>query len=189
MALAMTTIPPMDPILVAKRLPKLSERAMRDAIVSVSLARERGAHVAGPRALADDALLRFERLVHRVAHAPVRPALLFAERDRILGDLQTFSRGRLASRLFAVRRRDVVCVGGAARPFDAVVRGRRGGLYGVVFRRLAGDGKRLDAMRAIRNAARAYCGEGLRGVLVYDFGSGAVRMLRCGACPVELVAA
>lgn len=179
----------MDPILAAKRLPKLSERAMRDAIVSVSLARERGARVAGPRLLADEALVRFEHLVRRAAIAAIRPALLFAERDRILIELQTFVRARLASRLFAVRRRDVVAVGAAARPFDAVLRGRRGGFYGVVFRRLANDGKRLDAMRAIRNAARAYRGEGLRGVLVYDFGAGTVRMLRCGACAIELVAA
>ena len=182
-------MPPMDPILAAKRLPKLSERAMRDAIVGASLARENGARVTGPRLLADEALLRFEHLVRRAVHAAVRPALLFAERDRILADLKTFSRGRLASRLFAVRRRDVIAVGGAARPFDAVLRGRRGGLYGVVLRRLANDGKRLDAMRAIRNAARAYRGEGLRGVLVYDFGTGAVRMLRCGASAIELVAA
>ncbi len=188
MALAMRTMPPMDPILAAKRLPKLSERAMREAIVSVSLARERGSRVPGPRMLADDALVRFERLVRR-AGCTVRPALLFAERNRILADLQIFARGRLASRLFAVRRRDVAAVGAAASPFDAVVRGRRDGLYGVVFRRLANDGKRLDAMRAIRNAARAYRGEGLRGVLVYDFRAGTIRMLRCGASAVELVAA
>jgi hypothetical protein len=188
MALAMRTMPLMDPLLAAKRLPKLSERAMREAIVGVSLARERGARVAGPRMLADEALLRFERLVRRAGHA-IRPALLFAERDRILADLQTFVRSRLASRLFAIRRRDVAAVGDAARPFDAILCGRRGGLYGVVFRRLANDGKRLDTMRAIRNAARAYRGEGLRGVLVYDFGTGTIRMLRCGACAVELVAA
>lgn len=187
MALTVRTLSSMDPILAAKRLPKLSERAMREAIVSVSLARERGA-AAGPRMLADDALVRFERLVRR-AGQPIRPALLFAERDRVLADLQTFVRGRLASRLFAVRRRDVVALGDSARPFDAVLYGRRGGLYGVVFRRLANDGKRLDAMRAIRNAARAYRGKGLRGVLVYDFGTGTIRMLRCGASTVELVAA
>ncbi len=178
----------MDPILAAKRLPKLSERAMREAIASVSLAREHGAGTAGPRVLADDALIRFERLVRRAGLA-IRPALLFAERNRILGDLQKFVRSRLASRLFAIRRRDVVALGAAARPFDAVLYGRRGGLYGVVFRRLANDGKRLDAMRAIRNAARAYRGKGLRGVLVYDFGTGTIRMLRCGASAVELVAA
>jgi hypothetical protein len=119
----------------------------------------------------------------------VRPALLFAERDRIVGDLQKFVAGRLASRLFAVRRRDVVAVGQEAGAFDAIVRGRRGGIYGVVLRRLARDGKRLEAMRAIRAAAGAYRGESLRGILVYDFATGTVRTLRCGECTVELTAA
>jgi hypothetical protein len=181
--------PAMDPILVAQRLPRLAERAMREAIVSLSLSRERNVRYPTQRALADEALIRFERMVQRAARDGIRPALLFAERDRIVGELQRFVAGRLASRLFAVQRRDVVAVGEAAGAFDAIVRGRRDGIYGVVFRRLARDGKRLEAMRAIRGAARAYRGEGLRGVLVYDFTAGTVRMLRCGACAVELSAA
>ena len=162
---------------------------MREAIVCLSLARERGPAYPTQRARADDALVRFEHMVQRVARDGIRPALLFAERDRIVGELQAFVTGRLASRLFAVRRRDLVAVGREAVPFDAIVRGRRGGNYGVVFRRLVRDGKRLEAMRAIRSAARAYRGDDLRGVLVYDFATATVRTLRCGASAVELSAA
>jgi hypothetical protein len=179
----------MDPILVAQRLPKLAERAMRNAIVSLSLTHDGGGRRVTQRALVNDALIRFERLVQRVAGDGIRPALLFAERDRMVRELRTFIESRLASRLFAVRRRDVVAIGRAAGVFDAVVRGRRGAVYGVVFRRLARDGRRLEAMRAIRSAAREYRGEGLGGVLVYDFSAGTVRTLRCGERPVELSAA
>lgn len=179
----------MDPILLAQRLPKLAERAMREAIVALSLARESGGRSVSQRALADDALIRFERLVQGVASDGVRPALLFAERDRIVRELRTFATSRLASRLFAVRARDVVAVGREAGAFDAIVRGRCGGAYGVVFRRLMPDGRRLEAMRAMRRAARDHGGEGLRGVLVYDFSAGSLRTLRCGTRPVELSAA
>ena len=179
----------MDPILAAQRLPKLAERAMRDAIVTLALSGEMGGRNATQRALANDALIRFERMVQRAAGDGIRPALLFAERDGIVRDLRTFAATRLASRLFAVRRRDVVAVGRDAGAFDALVRGRRGGVYGVVFRRLARDGRRLEAMRAIRVAARRWPGERLRGVLVYDFAAGTVRTLRCGERSVELSAA
>jgi len=182
-------MPAMDPILAAKRLPKLSERAMREAVVAMSLARTANSSPPKLYTITDDALIRFERIVRRLVPDGVRPALLFAERNRVARELQTFARGRLASRLFAVHRRDVVALGAAARPFDAVVRGRRDGLYGVVLRRLERDGRRLDAIRAIRSAARAYRGEGLRGVLVYDFASGSIRVLRCGVRAVELTAA
>jgi len=168
-----------DPLLAADRLPKLAERAMRDAIVT-----RRSRHL-----LVDTALIRFEELVQRGARDGIRPALLFAERDRIVRELGRFAHSRLAARLFAIDSRDVASVARAARPFDAVVRGKRGGLYGVVFRRLASDGRRLESMRAIRNAARAYGPDRLRGVLVYDFSSGATRTLRCGNRPVELTAA
>jgi hypothetical protein len=168
-----------DPLLAADRLPKLAERAMRDAIVT---RRSR-------QLLVDDALIRFEQLVQRGARDGIRPALLFAERDGIVRELGRFVQTRLATRLFAIDSRDVASVARAARPFDAIVRGKRGGLYGVVFRRLATDGRRLESMRAIRNAANAYRPEKLRGVLVYDFTTGAVRTLRCGTRPVELTAA
>src|SRR5215469_4869468 len=127
----------MDPILVADRLPKLAERAMRNAILAQSLVGDRAGRRVTPRPLVDDALIRFEAMVARVAHDGIRPALLFAERDRIVRELTRFAAGRLAARLFAVKKRDVVAVASEARPFDAIVRGRRGGLYGVVFRRLA----------------------------------------------------
>ena len=168
-----------DPLLAADRLPKLAERAMRDAIVT---RRSR-------QLLVDDALIRFEQLVQRGARDGIRPALLFAERDRIVRELGRFMQSRLAVRLFSIHQRDVASVARAARPFDAIVRGKRGGLYGVVFRRLATDGRRLESMRAIRNAANGHGPEKLRGVLVYDFASGAVRTLRCGARPIELSAA
>jgi hypothetical protein len=168
----------MDPILAADRLPKLAERAMRSAIL---------AH--DHRPLIDDALIRFERMVQRVASDGIRPALLFAERDRIVRELTRFASSRLAARLLAVRKRDVVAIAKEARPFDAIVRGRRGGFYGVVFKRLARDGRRLEALRSIRSAAANHVVEGLRGVLVYDFTAGSVRTLRCGTRPVELTAA
>jgi hypothetical protein len=175
----------LDPLLAADRLPKLAERAMRDAILDSVTRRRR----ASQRVLVDDALLRFEALVARAAPDGIRPAILFAERDRIVGDLGRFARSRLARRLFAIHRDDVAAIGERAKPFDAIVRGRRGGLYGVILRRLPGDGRRLESMRAMRGAAAAYRQAPLLGVLVYDFGTAKVRTLRCGARPVELSAA
>jgi hypothetical protein len=182
----------MDPILAAERLPKLAARAMRSAIVAAASAPLRGefARTVTHRSLVNDALIRFERGVQRMASNGIRPALLFAERDRIVRELKAFCDSRLAARLFALRKRDVVAVGPAAAPFDAIVRGRRGGAYGVVFRRLASDGRRLDAMRTIQRAAqRARIGSPLRGVLVYDFRAGNVRTLRLAGRSVELSAA
>ena len=181
----------MDPILAAERLPKLAARAMRGAIVAAAL-RPAGSQFRAVthRSLVNDALIRFERSVQRAVSGGIRPALLFAERDRIVRELRTFCDGRLAARLFALRKRDVAAVGRAAAPFDAVVRGRRGGVYGVVFRRLPSDGRRLDTMRRIQHAAeRPRAGEPLRGVLIYDFGAGTVRTLRCAGRTVELSAA
>lgn len=180
--------PPMDPILAAQRLPRLAERAMRHVIVVGSLRPERGARRFGPRVLADDALVCFERLALRSSPG-VRPALLFSERNRIVAEVQAFLRSRLAARLFAVRPRDIVALGKPAAPFDALIRGRRGGIYGVVLRRLARDGRRLETIRAIRRAARSNRIAGLRGVLVYDFATASVRTLRCGVSTIELSAA
>jgi hypothetical protein len=180
----------MDALLLADRLPKLAERAMRSAILAAAFSRARGdQRRVTYRALIDDALVRFERASLRIGSDGIRPALLFAERDRIVAELRRFLESRLASRLFAVRRRDIVALGRDAAPFDASVRGRRGGIYGVVFRRLARDGRRLEAMRAIRAAASGSSELQLQGVLVYDFASGSVRTLRCGERPVELSAA
>src|SRR5580704_14048613 len=102
----------MDPILAAERLPKLAARAMRSAIVAAALRPPRGGPVRGVthRSLVNDALIRFERGVQRIASSGIRPALLFAERDRIVRELRAFIDGRLAARLFALRRRDVVAV-------------------------------------------------------------------------------
>ncbi len=180
----------MDALLLADRLPKLAENAMRAAIVASAALHARGDdRRITPRSLVDDALVRFERNAIRVASDGVRPALLFAERDRILTELGGFAGSRLAARLFRLRRRDVLALGRAAAPFDALVRGRSGGTYGVVFRRLARDGRRLETMRAIRAAARRHRDGALRGVLVYDFASSTVRTLRCGTRTVELAAA
>ena len=181
-------MPPMDPFLAAKRLPKLSERAMREAIVSVSLAREHGARVAGPRMLADEALVRFERFVRRAGRA-IRPALLFAERDRILADLQTFAaqslglaavRGSPARRCRRWRRRQSVrrdSAGASRRSLRRRVppaRQRR-----KAARHDARNSQRGSSLSGRRSARRA----GVR------FRAGTIRMLRCGASAVELVAA
>ena len=163
--------PDMDPILAANRLPSLAERATRAAIAAHCLGRTAGRRVT-PRALVNDALIRFERAVQRVAGDGIRPALLFAERDRIVRELRTFAESRLALRLVALHRRDVVAFGEPAHPFDAIVRGRRGGVYGLIFRRLAPGSDRLETMRAMRAAALEYREEPLRGVLVYDLRSG-----------------
>ena len=158
---------------------------MRNAIVG-GIARGRRF---SERVLVDDALMRFEEMVARAAPDGIRPAVLFAERDRIVRDLGRFARSRLASRLFAIHRDKVAAIDDSARPFDAIVRGRRGDLYGVILRRLPSDGRRLESMRAMRGAATAYRHAHLLGVLVYDFATGRVRTLRCGARPVELSAA
>jgi hypothetical protein len=175
----------LDPLLVADRLPKLAERAMRDTILAHVTRTRRFSQ----RALVDDALTRFEGMVAHAAPDGIRPAILFAERDRILHELGGFARSRLAARLFAVHRDDVAAIDESARPLDAIVCGRRGGLYGVILRRLPSDGRRLESMRAMRGAAASYPQAPLLGVIVYDFTTARVRTLRCGARPVELSAA
>lgn len=174
---------------MAQRLPALAERAMREAIVEQSLSRRGDRRRPTPRGLADDALTRFEQFARRFAGDDVRAAALFGERERIVDELGTFLKRRLAARLFAVPRKDVIALGRDAGAFDALVRGRNGGAYGVVFRRLPRDGRRLETMRSIRRAARDSRLDDLRGVLVYDFTAGSVRTLRCGDRTVELAAA
>lgn len=165
----------MDPLLAANRLPKLAERAMRAAVLT-ALEHDRMT----PRALVNDALIRFERAVGREATDGVRPALLFAERDRIVRELRGFIDGRLAARLAALRKRDVLSIGRDAAPFDAIVRGKRGGYFAVLFRRLPAGGARLEVLRRMRKAAYAYTATPISGVLAYDFTGGRVRILRCG---------
>lgn len=173
----------MDPLLAADRLPHLAERAMRAAVLAaVTMGRMT------PRSLVNDALIRFERVVGREATTGVRPALLFAERDRIVRELRGFIDGRLAARLAALRKRDVLVVARDAAPFDAIVRGRRGGYFAVLFRRLPADGRRLELLRRVRKAAVAYTATPIVGVLVYDFASGRVSVLRCGDDVTSLAA-
>ena len=129
-----------------------------------------------PRALVDDALLRFETAAAQDIGVGIRPALLFSERDRIVRDLRTFIDGRLAARLAALRRSCVLLAGRDAAPFDAIVRGRDGSAYAVLFRRLAEDGRRLDTMRRVRGAMKR-ARTPVCGVLVYDFVRGNARLV------------
>jgi hypothetical protein len=152
-----------DPILAAGRLPRLAERAMREAIL-FALARRR----CTPRALIDQALLRFERAAGRSATGAARPCVLFAERDRIVRELRAFIDSRLAARLAALHRRSLSATGRAAAPFDAIVRNRRGRTYGVVFRRVPPDGRRLELLRRAQTALEG-AGTPVDGVLLYDF--------------------
>ena len=163
----------MDPLLAVSRLPKLAQRAMRTAIISALERRKMT-----PRALINEALMRFERGVQNEAPEGVRPALLFTERDRIVRELRGFIDGRVAARLAAVGARDLYALGKKAAPFDAIVRNRFGDSYAVIFRRLPLDGRRLDVLRRAGNAAQRYSKIPLRGVLVYDFCSGSARLVR-----------
>ena len=160
----------MDPILAAKALPSHAGRAMRAAILE-ALAEGR----LTPRSLVDRALVGFERRARR--HGAVRPALLFAERDRIARELRAFIDGKLAARLQALRRGDLLALGQAARPFDLLVRNRRGRVYAVVFRRLPRDGRRLERFAKMREAAQHATRTPVHGVLVYDFSRGAALLL------------
>jgi hypothetical protein len=161
----------MDPLIVARRLPRIAERAMRAAI-------RKGIANGGitARALVGDALAGFDARVARELGAGPRSALLFAERNRIARELRAFAERRLAARLCALRRRDVIAVGADASPFDAVVRNRRGRRYAIVLRRLPCDGTRLELLGRMRIAAKR-ARTPVDGVLVYDFGDASVRLL------------
>lgn len=161
----------MDPLLAAERLPRLAERAMRVAIVTCLTQRRMT-----PRTLVDRALVAFESAVTSRLGG-VRPALLFSERDRIVCELRAFVDGRLAARLRALRRVDLVAVGSRAAPFDIVVRNRRGRLYAVVFRRLPRDGRRLALLQRILAAVQTATRTPVDGVLVYDLSRGAALRL------------
>jgi hypothetical protein len=161
----------MDPLLAVRRLPQLAQRAMVAAILT-AIDRARFT----PRSLVNDALMRFERAVQAEIADGVRPALLFAERDRIVRELRRFIDARLAARIAALRRRDIVALGAEAAPFDAIVRNRAGRCYGLVLRRLPADGGRLEVIRRARLAQYA-ARTPLNGVLLYDFGSGVARLV------------
>jgi hypothetical protein len=159
-----------DPLLAARRIPRLAELAIRDAVVR---ALEGGRMT--PRALVDAALLRFQTAASRYAH-DVRPALLFTERDRIVRELRTFVDGRLAARLGALRRDRIIAAGRAAAPFDAIVRDRRGRAIAVLIRRLPADGRRLDLLQRVR-AAMQQTRTPVDGVLIYDLVRGRVALV------------
>jgi hypothetical protein len=172
----------MDPLLAADRLPSLAVAAMRGAIV--------GALALGRRptvgSLVNDALVRFERNVQLKAPDGVRPALLFAQRDRILRGVREFLDGRFSARLFKLRERDVIALGDAARPFDAIVRAKDGRLHAVVFRALPRDGRSLESLRRIRSAAvRGFSARQISSVLVWDLDAACSRRLNVqgGAAP------
>ncbi len=132
-----------------------------------------------PRAVVDRALVTFEAAVERRG---IRPALLFAERDRIVRELHAFLESRLAARLRALPRRNLIATGAAAAPFDALVRTRRGHAYAVVFARLPSDGRRLAMLQRMRAAVPTATRTPVDGVLVYDFSRAvALRLDQAGA--------
>lgn len=143
---------------------------MRTAIVRSLLA-----GTMTPRTIVDRALVDFEAAVKRLG--TVRPALLFAERDRIARELHAFVASRLARRLRAQRRPAVVAVGRAAAPFDIVIRNRAGASYAVVLRRLPGDGRRLAFLQRVRAATQTTTRKPVDGILVYDFARGTTVLL------------
>lgn len=166
--------PEMDPLLAAEMLPRLADLAMRGAVTAALRA---GRHPT-VRALVDDALVRFERCVQAKARDGVRPALLFTQRDRILGAMRAFLSARSAARLFALLPRNVIAAGKAAAPFDAIVRGRDGRAHAVVLRAVPRDGGRLELFRRIRAAATLWRSERLASVVVFDLNGSAARVLR-----------
>lgn len=164
----------MDPLLAADLLPRLADLAMRRAVAAAL----RGGKRATLRALVDDALVRFERCLQAKAPDGVRPALLFAQRDRILRAMRAFTAARGAARLFALPARNVIASGRSAAPFDAIVRARDGRAHAVVVRAVPRDGRRLELYRRIRSAATRRPGEPLASVVVFDLNGGAARTLR-----------
>ena len=128
-----------------------------------------------PRALVDRALVDFETAVARLG--TVRPALLFAERDRIARELRAFADGRLARRLRAqnVRVRSLLLAPPLRRSISsyAIVAAPP---IGVVFRRLPRDGSRLALLQRMRAAVVTKTRTPVDGILVYDF-SGARTVL------------
>jgi hypothetical protein len=158
-----------DPLVAAGRLPRLAEKAMRGAILHAL------AHRCAPATI-EDALLRFEAAVARNLGASARPALLFAERNRIVRELRVFARSRLAARLGALHAAQFLALGRAAAPFDLIVRSRSGARYAVLLRRMPGDGRRLEMLRRVGQALKSDRTP-LDGVLLYDFVLGRAKLL------------
>jgi hypothetical protein len=147
---------------------------MRAAVAAVLLQRR----MPTERALANEALVRFEALVQGAAAEGVRPASLFAERDRIVSELRRFAGSKLAARCFNVARRNVLAAGDRAKPFDALLRGRDGAAYGLALRRLPAGADRLTALANARPQAGGPPAETLRGIVTYDFRSGKTHVVR-----------
>lgn len=164
----------MDALAAAKRLPRVADAAMRNAVIA-ALASGRKPTLS---ALVGDALVRFERAVQLKTPDGVRPALLFAQRDRILRGLRAFFELRVATRLFAVRERDRIAIGSAAKPFDAIVRGRDGRFHAIVLRAIPRDGRKLDLFRRVRVAAQNCRTAVIESVVVCDLDGGRSRRLR-----------
>ncbi len=163
----------MDPLIAVLRLPRVADAAMRNAILT-TIGRGRRPP-AGE--LVGEALVRFERAIQMKAPDGIRPALLFAQRDRILTGLRRFLELRIAGRLFAVRPRDIVAIGGGAKPFDVVVRGKDGKVHAVIFRAIPRDGRKLELFRRVRTAAQRYRAATLESVIVCDLEGGRSRRL------------
>ena len=161
----------MDPLLAAGRLPRLAQRSMRDAVCARLVVPGR----APARRLIDSALLRMERALERCGPASALAPLVFAERNRVVREMETFLTSRLAARLFALAPGRVVA-GAHAAPFDAIVGGRAGALYGIVMRRLEANASRLQTYQRVRTAAAAY-DRVIAAVVVYDWSSGATRVV------------
>ncbi len=162
----------MDALLAAERLPKLADRAMRDAITIQATLHGRPTL----RALVDTALRRFEFYVQCRHRDGVRPALLFAQRDRIVTCIRRFTGSRLAKRLERLERCEITAAGIDASPFDIIVRARNGALHAIVLRTLAHDARRLDSLRLARLLLTKR--NEVASVLLYDLESGRVRALR-----------
>ena len=163
-----------DPVLVAKTLPEFGEAAMRAAVAGALAKRS----PVTERWLANEALVRFEAFVQALASEGVRPASLFAERDRIVSELRRFAKSRLAARCFGVARRNVLAVGPNALPFDALVRGRDGAPYALALRRLPPGPERLALLPTAHAPANGTWREPLRGVVTYDFLTGKTSVVR-----------
>ncbi|HEY3676366.1 MAG TPA: hypothetical protein VGK84_10295 [Candidatus Tumulicola sp.] len=163
-----------DPVLVAKTLPELGEGAMR-AAVAAALRRR---HPVTERWLANEALVQFEALVQAKVSDGVRPASLFAERDRIVSELRRFAGSKLAARCFGIARRNVLAAGRTALPFDALVRGRDGGAYGLTLRRLPSGAERLAVLPTAHTQTTGSWAEPIRGVVTYDFRTGKTSVVR-----------
>jgi hypothetical protein len=161
----------MDPLEAAGRLPHLAQRSMRDAVCAYLGVAGR----APARRLIDSALIRMDRWLERGESAPGLAPLVFAERDRVVREMGTFLASRLASRLFALAPGRVMA-GAHAAPFDAIVGSRAGAFYGIVMRRLEANASRLQTYQRVRSAALA-CDRDIAAVVVYDWSSGATRVV------------